>query len=202
MAPGEADPEPESLFPMAFLVEQDPGKVVKPHFHQADQFQVVVGGEARMGTHDVTGIAVHYTNRYSAYGPIVATEKGVNYFTLRNGWDPGARYMPEQRLVLKEKRKEPHREAVAEPEPMALKPEPMVAVVPVRRLLVLTPMLRCRRWRLRCLRLSRAWAARKPLASTSVLRWICLSSRFRALVLRATRVRRDRKSTRLNSSHT
>jgi hypothetical protein len=123
-------PGEEDIYPMAFLVEQDPGKVVKPHFHQADQFQVVVGGEARMGTHDVTGISVHYTNRYSAYGPIVATEKGVNYFTLRNGWDPGARYMPEQRLVLKENRKEPHREAVAEPEPMVLRPEAAVAVVP------------------------------------------------------------------------
>ena len=31
-------------FPMAFLVEKDSGAIVKPHFHQADQYQVVVQG--------------------------------------------------------------------------------------------------------------------------------------------------------------
>ena len=41
------------MYPMAFLVEQDPGAVVGAHYHQADQFQVMVGGSGRLGTHDV-----------------------------------------------------------------------------------------------------------------------------------------------------
>jgi len=116
---GTPEPAEEEIYPMAFLVEQDPGKVVQPHWHQADQFQVVVGGKARMGTHDVAGVAVHFTSRYSAYGPIVASEEGVNYFTLRNGWDPGAKYMPGARQELRERRTTPHREAVSHPEPLA-----------------------------------------------------------------------------------
>ena len=43
---------------------------------------------------------VHYTDAYSAYGPIVAGKSGIWWFTLRNRWDPGARYMPADREVL------------------------------------------------------------------------------------------------------
>ncbi len=116
---GAPPPAEDEIYPMAFLVEQDPTTVVLPHWHQADQFQVVVDGEARMGTHDVSGIAVHFTSRFSAYGPIVASEKGVHYFTLRNGYDPGAKYMPGARAELKDRRTSPHREAVVDPRPRA-----------------------------------------------------------------------------------
>lgn len=112
-----APPAEDEIYPMAFLVEQDPAKVVQPHWHQADQFQVVVDGKAKMGTHDVEGVAVHFTSRFSAYGPIAASEKGVHYFTLRNGFDPGAKYMPGARQELRARRTTPHREAVVDPAP-------------------------------------------------------------------------------------
>jgi hypothetical protein len=44
--PGTPEPDGATLFPMAFLVEKDPGAVVHPHFHRADQYQVVVAGSA------------------------------------------------------------------------------------------------------------------------------------------------------------
>jgi len=116
--PADAPPPSEDeIYPMAFLIEQDADAVVQPHFHQADQFQVVVGGKARLGTHDVEGVAVHFTSRFSAYGPIRASEQGVHYFTLRNGFDPGAKYMPGARQELKARRIAPHREAVVDPAP-------------------------------------------------------------------------------------
>ncbi len=40
MAPGTPDPAPDALFPMAFLVEQDPGSTANAHYHQQDQFQL------------------------------------------------------------------------------------------------------------------------------------------------------------------
>ena len=40
----EKPPADDALHPMAFLVEKGPGAVSRPHFHQADQFQVVVAG--------------------------------------------------------------------------------------------------------------------------------------------------------------
>lgn len=116
----EGDPVPssEALYPMAFLVEKQGGSVVHPHFHQADQYQVVVQGSGRLGTHDIASIAVHYTDAYSAYGPIVAAQEGVSWFTLRNAWDPGARYMPEHRRQLREARaRYQHREATCGPLP-------------------------------------------------------------------------------------
>ena len=113
--PDEPAPSEDTLFPVAFLVEKEPGAIVRPHFHQAEQFQIVVGGGGKFGVHDVDGIVVHYTGPYTAYGPLIASEKGLDWFTLRNGWDPGARYMPAERADLRQARaRYPHREATAE----------------------------------------------------------------------------------------
>lgn len=113
----ESDPTPDpmAIYPVAFLVEKDPGAVIHPHYHAAEQFQVVVDGTCRFGTHDVDGVAVHYTGPYSSYGPITAKESGLAFFTLRNGYDKGAQYMPAERLALREGRKHwEHREITAE----------------------------------------------------------------------------------------
>jgi hypothetical protein len=121
--PGAAPPpRDDALYPMAFLVEQDPGCVAPPHFHQADQFQVVVAGEGRLGTHDIAPVAVHFAGAWSPYGPLVAGEAGLHYFTLRNGWDPGARYMSEDRALLRKVPGRRHREAVAAPRPASAAP--------------------------------------------------------------------------------
>lgn len=91
--PGDPIPAADALHPVAFLVERGPGGITKPHFHQADQYQVVVSGYGKLGPHDTGTVAVHYTDAYSAYGPIVAADEGIAWFTLRNCWDPGAKYM-------------------------------------------------------------------------------------------------------------
>jgi len=106
-------PEPDAIYPMAFLVDQDADVTVGAHFHQSDQFQVVVGGSGRLGTHEVEPVAVHFSGAFAAYGPIRAGAEGLHYFTLRNGWDAGARYMPGARAELPRPRR--HREAVAGP---------------------------------------------------------------------------------------
>ena len=118
MAPGTPDPEIGTLFPMAFLVEQDPGSTATAHYHQADQFQLIVGGRATMGTHEVHPVTVHFAAKHTAYGPIRAdNDTGVHYFTLRNSFDPGARFMmmDENRAALREVRARRHRESVAGP---------------------------------------------------------------------------------------
>jgi len=113
---GEAPPDANIVYPMAFLVEKDAAAIVKPHFHAADQYQVVVQGGGRLGVHDVGTVSVHYTDSYSAYGPIVAAGEGISWFTLRNAWDPGARYMPAERRQLREARARfQHREATCGP---------------------------------------------------------------------------------------
>ncbi|WP_158932893.1 hypothetical protein [Acidisphaera sp. S103] len=118
MAPGTPDPAPDALFPMAFLVEQDPGSTANAHYHQQDQFQLVVGGHAMLGLHEVRPVTVHFTGAHTSYGPIRASQdEGVWYFTLRNGFDPGARFMsmPENRVALRTIKDRKHRESVAGP---------------------------------------------------------------------------------------
>ncbi|MDR3531712.1 MAG: hypothetical protein P4L90_14325 [Rhodopila sp.] len=128
---GEAAPPADGLYPMAFLVEKEAAAVVHPHFHQADQYQVVVQGSGRLGIHDIASVAVHYTDAYSAYGPIVAADEGVSWFTLRNAWDPGARYMPEHRRQLREARaKYQHREATCGPLPPLTEQELVALTAP------------------------------------------------------------------------
>jgi hypothetical protein len=118
MAPGTPDPDADALFPMAFLVEQDPGTTATSHYHQQDQFQLVVNGEATMGLHEVRPVTVHFSGAHTAYGPIRANQDaGVWYFSLRNGFDPGARFMSmaENRIALRSVPGRRHREAVAGP---------------------------------------------------------------------------------------
>jgi hypothetical protein len=122
MASTAPPPGPEAVYPMAFLVEQPAGSVVASHFHEANQFQLVVGGSGTLGTHAVQPIAVHYSNAFSAYGPITAGEEGLHYLTLRNGYDRGARYLPAAREELRGVRRR-FRAAVADAAPPGAPPE-------------------------------------------------------------------------------
>jgi hypothetical protein len=85
--------------PLAFLIEMTPASVLPPHFHPVDQFQVFVAGSGSLGRHAAGGLAIHYADRHTAYGPIAAGPMGIAYFTLRARTDgrgiflhkPGAR---------------------------------------------------------------------------------------------------------------
>ncbi len=98
--------------PQAFFVEQAPGSVVRPHFHDTDQFQVVVGGDGVLGKHAIGPVTVHYTAAYTGYGPIAAGSGGLDYFTLRNRFAPRPYFYPESRHENKPARR---RQLVAGP---------------------------------------------------------------------------------------
>ena len=75
--------------PQAFLVEMSPGGVNTPHFHQVDQFQVLVAGSGTMGRNPAGIIALHYVDHHTAYGPLNAGPYGLSFFTIRAKSDPG-----------------------------------------------------------------------------------------------------------------
>src|ERR1700722_3533363 len=102
----------DDLYPMAYLVEFEADTLIKPHFHVADQFQLVVTGGGGFGGISLWDLSFHYSSAYTAYGPIRAKENGLGYFTLRNGWDPGALWMPQWREKLRGANR-PHREVVS-----------------------------------------------------------------------------------------
>jgi len=89
--------ENDSPAPQAFLIQQDPNTVIRPHFHVQDQFQVVAEGGGMLGRHAVAPIHVHYASRHTGYGPITAGSRGLSYFTFRAVTTPYAYFLPESR---------------------------------------------------------------------------------------------------------
>ncbi|HEV8023091.1 MAG TPA: ABC transporter substrate-binding protein [Candidatus Lustribacter sp.] len=100
-SPKENPPSPDALFPCAFLIEHDPGVAGPAHFHEANEFQVVVAGGGRFGKEPIAPLTVHFAAAYSPYGPIVADERGLSYMTLRDTYSDGAQMMPANRERLK-----------------------------------------------------------------------------------------------------
>lgn len=92
---------PGSGGPQAFLVEMfEGGSVIPPHFHVEDEFQVIVAGTGSLGKHALDGVAVHFAEAYTPYGPLRTGPGGITFFTLRAKADPGAEYMPGSRARM------------------------------------------------------------------------------------------------------
>lgn len=93
--------------PVAFLAEGTPHRVIRPHFHEVDQFQVIVKGGGVIGKHPLSLNAVHFSRAHTPYGPLTGDDRGVGFLTLRAHWDPGAQYLPDskEKLVAVEGRK-------------------------------------------------------------------------------------------------
>jgi hypothetical protein len=90
-------------YTLAEYVGAVPKKVVYVEGNEVNdngQFQVFVEGDGRIGAHTTTPPTVQYANGHTPYGPIVASAAGIQYFTLRQRWDPGAKYLPASRARL------------------------------------------------------------------------------------------------------
>lgn len=98
-----AAPADRPELPQAFLIESTPGHHLRTHFHEVDQFQVVVGGNGTLAKHVVAPPGVHFARRFTPYGPLINGEGGIQFFTLRARRDPGrAQFIPERRARLDE----------------------------------------------------------------------------------------------------
>jgi hypothetical protein len=87
--------------PQGYLVAYDEaGGTIPPHFHGVDQWQVVIDGGGRLGKHDATPVVVHYTDGYTPYGPIVAGDDGIEFYTLRVQSYLGVHVMPGSRSEM------------------------------------------------------------------------------------------------------
>lgn len=85
----------------AFLVERPyPNARVAPHFHDIDQFQVIVAGDGRMGKKEVKPITFQYADAFTPYGPIVGRDDGISFFTLRGVASGGYFPMPGSKHLM------------------------------------------------------------------------------------------------------
>lgn len=81
--------------PQVYLGEQlDAGSEIFAHFHDVDQFQVVVLGSGRFGRVPVRPVTVQYADAFAPYGPIVAAEEGIGFFVFRRCAATGGWRMP------------------------------------------------------------------------------------------------------------
>lgn len=87
---------PDPLQAQIYSVGQFPGTVVDTHYHAVEQWQVFVDGSGTLGRHSALPGALHYVDRYTGYGPIVAGPRGLTYFTIRAMSDPGAQFLDRQ----------------------------------------------------------------------------------------------------------
>ncbi len=78
------------LSPTMFLIEQPANSVLPAHFHRENEFQVMVEGAGTIGRHQIGPIMVHYAGAFTGYGPIIAGDQGVKYFTIRSVFEAGA----------------------------------------------------------------------------------------------------------------
>lgn len=79
--------------PQAFTIEMAPDQEFGPHYHSVDQYQVILYGDGRIGRRELSTYAIHYTDRYTSYGPLVAGSGAMHYMTLRAQADPGPQYL-------------------------------------------------------------------------------------------------------------
>lgn len=95
--------EEDVCTPQCYLIEQFPGGVNPTHFHVQNQFQLFTRGEGTIGRSPkpLRAFTVHYAGAYTGYGPIVAGPEGVDYITMRAFRDPGAKFVPQQRELLR-----------------------------------------------------------------------------------------------------
>jgi len=79
------------LSPTAFLIEQPPHASLHTHWHGENQFQVFVQGSGSIGKDTLGPYTVHYAGAYTGYGPILAGDNGLSYFTLRAVYELGSK---------------------------------------------------------------------------------------------------------------
>ena len=89
--------------PNAFMIESSENRILDTHFHDVDQFQLLVGGGGKLGRHTLAPHAVHFSRGFTPYGPLVSGPgAGVSYVTLRARQCPtgGAQRLPAFREKL------------------------------------------------------------------------------------------------------
>ncbi|QKK15341.1 hypothetical protein [Rhizobium indicum] len=79
--------------PQAFRLDLNAHQKLDSHFHIVDQFQVFIAGSGTIGRDEVRLVTVHYADHHTGYGPLIASEQGLSYLTLRSKTDAGLVYL-------------------------------------------------------------------------------------------------------------
>jgi hypothetical protein len=89
--------------PVAYFVELPAGGTIRPHFHRANQFQLVVRGGGTIGKRPLAPGYLHYADAFTPYGPIQAGAEGLAFLSLRQAGHFGTHYMPGSKAQQKQR---------------------------------------------------------------------------------------------------
>jgi rubredoxin len=82
--------------PHASLNGHEPGAYFnEAHFHENDQFQVVIDGKFKIGKHELTPYCIHFTRAHTPYGPLVSDGCAFSFMVMRAHRDAGAQPLSE-----------------------------------------------------------------------------------------------------------
>lgn len=77
-----ADPEPN-----IYELEISSDFIQPPHFHQSEEFQLIIEGSGTINSESFQAGSLHYAAPYSAYGPFAPGVDGIKYLTIRMSSD-------------------------------------------------------------------------------------------------------------------
>lgn len=81
------------------VLECAPGYTSEAHFHDHDQFQVVVAGSMDMAGEILGPGSVHYTDARTPYGPFTAGPDGLTLMVIRPGAHDKGRRTPVRTVI-------------------------------------------------------------------------------------------------------
>jgi hypothetical protein len=85
------------------VLQVPPGYSSEAHFHDYDQFQVVIEGSVDMAGEILTPGSVHYTDARTPYGPFRAGPDGLTMMIIRPGADRKGARTPVRTVIDKVK---------------------------------------------------------------------------------------------------
>ena len=81
--------------PTAALNRYTGARLSNAHFHEVDQFQIIMEGSGEFGRHHVEPFYVHFSRAYTPYGPLLSDkDTGWGFIVLRSRFDSGAQRFP------------------------------------------------------------------------------------------------------------
>ena len=85
------------------VLDLPPGYESEAHFHDYDQFQVIIKGTCDMAGELLTPGSVHYTDAKTPYGPFKAGPEGLVMMIIRPGAQEKGRRVPVRTVIDKVK---------------------------------------------------------------------------------------------------
>jgi hypothetical protein len=85
------------------VLEVPAGYYSEAHFHDYDQFQVVIKGSVDMAGEVLTPGSVHYTDAHTPYGPFTAGPDGLTMMIIRPGAEKKGARTPVRTVIDKVK---------------------------------------------------------------------------------------------------